>query len=108
VNALDLFDATPLRPEPQSPPIGIVVRLDRDIDRQRPCHDNVVTIQPGKASHAGELRCAKCNAHRGWAPEAMSDFVTETAKRFGPSQTIIWRQETGLDVAARQGRGIAP
>jgi hypothetical protein len=108
VSALDLFDATPLRPEPQSPAIGIVVRLDRDIDRQRPCHDNVVIIQPGKASHAGELRCAKCNAHRGWAPKAMLDFATETTKRFGPSQTITWRQETTLHVAARQGWGTTP
>jgi hypothetical protein len=108
MSALDLFDATPLRPEPQSPAIGMVVRLDRDIDRRRPCHDNVVIIQPGKAPHAGELRCATCNAHRGWAPKAMLDFVTETTKRFGASQTITWRQETRLDVAARQGWGTAP
>ena len=108
MSAMDLFDATPLRPEPQSPAIGIIVRLDRDIDRQRPCHDNIVIIHPGKAPHAGELRCATCNAHRGWAPKAMLDFVTETTKRFGASQTITWRQETRLDVAARQGWATAP
>src|SRR5262249_27434639 len=33
MSALELFDATPLRPEPESPAIGMVVRLDRDIDR---------------------------------------------------------------------------
>jgi hypothetical protein len=108
MSPLDLFDATPLRPEPQSPAIGMIVRLDRDIDRQRPCHDNVVIIQPGKAPHAAELRCATCSAHRGWAPKAMLDFVTETTKRFGVSQTISWRQETSLDVAPRQRLGTAP
>ena len=108
MSALDPFDATPLRPEPQSAAIGMVVRLDRDIDRQRPCHDNVVIIQPGKAPHAGELRCATCSAHRGWAPKAMLDFVSETTKRFGASQIISWRQETSLDVAARQRLGTAP
>jgi hypothetical protein len=104
----DLFVATPSRPEPQSPAIGMVVRLDRDIDRQQPCHDNVVIIQPGKAPHAGELRCATCSAHRRWAPKAMLDLVTETTKRFGASQTITWRPETRLDVAARHGWGAAP
>jgi hypothetical protein len=104
MSALDVFDAT----EPQSPAIGMIVRLDRDIDRQRPCHDNVVIIQPGKAPRAGELRCATCNAHRGWAAKAMLGFVTEATKRFGASQTITWRQETRLDVATRQRLGIAP
>jgi hypothetical protein len=108
MSALDLFDATPFRPEPQSPAIGMIVRLDRDIDRQRPCHDNVVIIQPGKGPHVAELRCATCSAHRGWAPKAMLDFVSETTKRFGVSQTISWRQETSLDVAPRQRLGTAP
>jgi hypothetical protein len=58
MSALDLFDATPLRPEPQPPAIGMIVRLDRNIARQRPCHDNVVIIQPGKGPHIAELGCA--------------------------------------------------
>jgi len=95
MNSLHPFAGTPSSPVPV---IGLTVKLDRDIDRQRPCHDNVVIIQPGKAPHAGELRCAKCNAHRGWAPKAMLDFVTETMKRFGAPQFITWRQETKLDV----------
>jgi hypothetical protein len=107
MSALDLFDATSLRPEPQSPAIGMIVHLDRDIDRQRPCHGNVAIIRPGKAPHATELRCATCSAHRGWAPKAMLDLVTEATKRFGMLQTISWRQETRRDVAARQRSGTA-
>jgi hypothetical protein len=74
--------------------IGPRVRLDRDSDRERPCHDNVVVIRPAATMHAGELRCERCDAHRGWASKALIDFVNYTARRFGaPSEPIIWRQQ---------------
>ena len=45
----DLFGATP---ELASPAIGMTVKLDRDIDRQQPCHDNLAIIRPGKPPHS--------------------------------------------------------
>jgi hypothetical protein len=83
-----------MTPEPASPAIGMTVKLDRDIDRQRPCHDNLAVIRPGKPPHAGELRCATCGAHRGWLPQTVLNFITETARRFGaPPEPIIVRQQ---------------
>ena len=87
----DLFGATP---EPASSAIGMTVKLDRDIDRARPCHDNLAIIHPGKPPHSAELRCATCNAHRGWLPQTVMNFVIETARRFGaPTEPIIVRQQ---------------
>jgi hypothetical protein len=91
----DLFDATPWQPVPASPAIGMTVRLDRAIDRDQPCHDNLAIIHAGKPPHAGELRCANCGAHRGWAPKIMFDFITETAARFGaPAEPPVLRDST--------------
>jgi hypothetical protein len=56
--------------------VGIKVKLDRDIDRENPCHDNVAVIHPGKAQHAGELRCAHCDRYRGWLPQSTCNFIS--------------------------------
>jgi hypothetical protein len=98
----DLFGATP---EPTSPAVGMMVKLDRDIDRAQPCHDNIAYILPGKPPHAGELRCATCDRHRGWAPHALIAFITETARRFGaPNEPPVWRQQhkENADMAFQQ------
>ena len=98
----DLFGATP---EPASPAIGMTVKLDRDIDRRQPCHDNLAIIRPGKPPHSGELRCATCNAHRGWLPQTVLNFITETTWRFGaPTEPIIVRQQhkENADMAFQQ------
>jgi hypothetical protein len=72
--------------------VGIKVKLDRDIDRENPCHDNVAVIHPGKAQHAGE-RCAHCDRYRGWLPQSTCNFILETVRRFGaPCEPIIVRQ----------------
>jgi hypothetical protein len=105
---MNSVDPCPGKSSCPTPAIGLTVKLDRDIDRQRPCHDNVAIIQPGKPPHAGELRCATCGAHRGWASKALLDFVVGTMKRFGAPQTVTWRKETRLDIAARQGGATAP
>jgi hypothetical protein len=87
----DLFGVTP---EPASPAIGMTVKLDRDIDRARPCHDNLAIIHPGKPPHSAELQCATCNAHRGWLPQTVLNFLIETTRRFGaPTEPIIVRQQ---------------
>src|SRR6266481_1500172 len=94
MSAPDLFDVTPWRPEPPSPAIGMMVRLTRDIDRQKPCCDNLAIVGPGKPPHAGELRCAGCNAHRGWLPQATLNFIIDMTGRFGaPPEPIVLRQQ---------------
>ena len=73
---------------------GLTAKLARDIDRAKPCHDNLAVIHPGKAQHAGEFRCATCGAHRGWLSQASRNFILETVRRFGaPVEPIIVRQQ---------------
>lgn len=71
------------------------VRLDRGSDRAKPCHDNIAIVGPGKPPHAAELRCATCNAHRGWLRAEALTFVETLAQRFGAStEPIILRDTT--------------
>jgi len=73
--------------------VGLKVKLDRDIDREKPCDDNTAIIYAGKGQHAGEFRCAACGAHRGWLSHTMRDFILETVRRFGaPVEPIVVRQ----------------
>jgi hypothetical protein len=69
--------------------VGMKVRLDRDIDRAKPCCDNIAIIHPGKAPHAGEFRCATCNSHRGWAAKSTIDFIVSVIGRFGAPADLI-------------------
>lgn len=84
----------------EAPPM--MVRLDRGIDRQQPCHDNIAVIRPGKAQHAGELRCAQCDRHRGWLPREALNFLTDLAQQFGaPTEPLTLRdQQIGDHVMA--------
>lgn len=71
------------------------VKLDRSIDRDRPCCDNIAIIRPGKGPHAAELRCESCGAHRGWMRAEALNFVTALAQRFGaPAEPLILREQT--------------
>ena len=73
---------------------GTVVRLDRDIDRARPCHENLAVIVTGTELHAAGLRCSSCNAHRGWLSHEALALITKTLVRFGaPNEPIIVRQQ---------------
>jgi hypothetical protein len=38
---------------------GMRLQLDRKIDREKPCCNNIAIIHVGKGPHAAELRCAK-------------------------------------------------
>jgi hypothetical protein len=40
--------------------LGLHIKLDRPIDRERPCCRNICTIGPGKHPRIGILRCAYC------------------------------------------------
>jgi hypothetical protein len=59
------------------------VRLDRSIDRERPCCENLATIHLGTGPHAAALRCASCGQHRGWLPKEATDFVKAVSEQFG-------------------------
>src|SRR5262249_28216664 len=84
-----------LLPHVESPAMGMLVELDRTIDRKQPYHDNLATVCAGKAQHATELRCATCERHRGWLPKMALDFLTTTATRFGaPAEPLILRNST--------------
>jgi hypothetical protein len=77
-------------------PAPQLVRLDRSIDRDRPCCQNIATIHPRPAGpHAAELKCAGCGAHRGWLRREALDFVAEVSARFGaPTTPITLRDST--------------
>jgi hypothetical protein len=89
--------------------VGLKVKLDRDSDRQRPCCDNVVVIRPTSTMHAGELRCERCSAFRGWASKALIEFLETTRRRFGaPAVLPVWRrtqQENTMAFAQKPNRG---
>jgi hypothetical protein len=62
--------------QPETSPLtGLIVRLDREIDRQKPCHGNIAIIYRGKGPHLGELRCKECDRHRGWIAKEMGAYL---------------------------------
>jgi len=76
------------------PPVGLRLKLDRTIDRLRPCCDNIATVDHGRAHHAAGLRCSKCGRHRGWLPHQGFEFLTNLAQRFGArAEPIILRDQ---------------
>ena len=85
---LDFFDA-----EPASRLIGLQVKLDRPIDRSRPCCRNICEIGPPCGPHAGELACADCGQHRGWISKTTGQWIESVIDRFGtPTAPIIIRK----------------
>jgi hypothetical protein len=76
------------------PPIGLRLKLDRTVDRLRPCCSNIATIDHGRAHHAAGLRCCRCGRFRGWLPRQGFQFLTDLAQRFGaPVEPIILRDQ---------------
>jgi hypothetical protein len=93
--ALDLFG------NPVTTPL--LVRLDRHIDRDKPCCNNIAAVAPGKPPHAAELRCATCNAHRGWMRREAFDFLIYLAQQFNaPAEPIILRDSSIGDHAMEE------
>jgi hypothetical protein len=79
----DLFD------DPATP--ALRVRLDQPL---KTCCDNVAIITSGKGPHAAELRCAGCDAHRGWLSKQAFDSILENSRRFGAPAEVVWRDRT--------------
>jgi hypothetical protein len=93
----NLSDYTQLQPAPKqtpvSPLIGLKVRFDRPVDRERPCCRNICIIAAGKGPHAGELICTSCGQHRGWLSKATAQWIESVVTRFGaPTTPIVVRK----------------
>jgi hypothetical protein len=75
--------------------VGLKVKLDRPVDRERPCCLNVCTIGAAKGPHAGELTCAGCGQHRGWLSKTTAQWIEHVVTRFGaPTTPIVVRAST--------------
>ena len=73
--------------------VGLKVKLSRPIDVDHPCCRNVCTIFPGKAQHAGELRCTDCGQHRGWLSKPTAQWIEHVVTRFGaPTTPVVVRK----------------
>jgi hypothetical protein len=73
--------------------LGLRVRLDRPIDRERPCCLNICTVGLARGPHAGELICADCGQHRGWLSKSTAQWIKHVATRFGaPTTPIVVRK----------------
>jgi len=76
--------------------IGLKVKLDRPIDREKPCCKNICAIGPGKESHTAELTCSGCGQHRGWLSKATAEWLMRVVTCFGaPTTPIVVRKEEG-------------
>ena len=85
-----ILDAAPdLFGDPITP--ALRVRLDHPL---KTCCNNVAVITPGTGPHAAQLRCAECDAHRGWLPKQAFDFILENSRRYGAPAEIVWRDRT--------------
>ena len=83
------------------PLIGLRVRLDRTVDRQQPCHDNIAEVCNGKGPHAYALLCEACGRHRGWLPKKAVDFIVETIRAIGiPQEPIVYRDQNSAVAGA--------
>jgi hypothetical protein len=72
---------------------ALQVKLDRPIDRERPCCRNVCSIGPARGPHAGELICAGCGRHRGWLSTTTARWIERVATRFGaPATPVVVRK----------------
>jgi hypothetical protein len=69
--------------------VGLKVRLDRPIDRDRPCCRNICIISAGTDPHAGALHCVDCGQRRGWLSQTTARWIEHVATRFGAPVTPI-------------------
>jgi hypothetical protein len=83
--ALDLF-GNPVTP-------ALRARLDQPL---KTCCGNVALVAPGKGPHAAELRCAGCDAHRGWLAKQAFASILKNSRRYGAPAEIVWRDRTTI------------
>jgi hypothetical protein len=81
--------------------VGLKVRLDRPVDRERLCCRNVCVIGAGQGPHAGALNCADCGQHRGWLSKSTAQWIEHVVTRFGaPTTPIVVRKSHTYDEEA--------
>jgi hypothetical protein len=74
--------------------VGLVVKLDRPMDREHPCCRNICVIGAARGPHAGELVCTGCGQHRGWLSKTTAQWIESGVRRFGPPTTPIVVRKT--------------
>lgn len=74
--------------------VGLVVKLDRPMDREHPCCRNICVIGAARGPHAGELVCTGCGQHRGWLSKTTAQWIESVVRRFGPPTTPIVVRKT--------------
>jgi hypothetical protein len=85
----DLFSTS------NDPSIGLRVKLERAVDQQNSCHDNVAEICMGRGPHGHALLCATCGQFRGWLPKTAAAFIAEAIRVTGiPDGPLTWRDAT--------------
>jgi hypothetical protein len=81
--------------------VGLKVKLDRPVDRERPCCLNICTISAARVPHAGELICAGCGQHRGWLSKATAQWIESVVTRFGaPTTPVVVRKAHAFEEEA--------
>jgi len=90
MNQIDMFNAGKT-----DGTTGLRVKLDRPVDREKPCCRNICIIEAGKGPHAHALHCSDCGQHRGWLSKSTAAWIATVATRFGaPTTPIIVRAHT--------------
>jgi hypothetical protein len=75
--------------------IGIVIVTDHACPK---CKSARRIIGPGKAMHAGSLRCCDCDRHNGWLDRITADFLIELVTNFGrPTEPVRIRHDQHHD-----------
>jgi hypothetical protein len=73
--------------------VDLKIKLDRPIDRDRPCCRNICIISAGKGPHAGTLTCADCGQRRGCFSNSTAQWIQSVVSRFSaPTTPIVVRK----------------
>jgi hypothetical protein len=75
-----------------SPLIGVVVELDRAVDKNKPCCRSIAVIAAGRGPHPASLTCVDCGRFRGWLSKATVAKLLEVIRLFGvPDEPLVVR-----------------
>jgi len=61
-------------------------------ERNCKCGSDIAIIGQGSEPHAAELRCERCDSHRGWLSQRTANWISTVMSKFGaPTTPIILR-----------------
>jgi hypothetical protein len=76
--------------------VGLLVRIERDIECSHSRCRKEAVIGSSNAIHHGSSRCNQCGKRLGWLSKQSYDFLTETQRLFGrPTAPIVVRKRGG-------------